>query len=109
MAQGASTPIEVRIAGKNYNDITVYANKLLNNFNKIDFLRDVQLKQPQDFPVINISVDRFKLAQMGLSLQDIARSVTDATSSSRFTEKTSGSILKFLTLTRYKYKYLNIA
>jgi multidrug efflux pump subunit AcrB len=39
------------------------------------------------FPVININVDRFKAAQMGLNLSDVARSVTAATSSSRYTQK----------------------
>ena len=39
------------------------------------------------FPVIHINFDRLKIAQMGLNLFDVAHSVTDATSSSRFTEK----------------------
>jgi multidrug efflux pump subunit AcrB len=87
MAQGASTPIEVRVAGKNYQDIKLYAQKLINKLQQIDYLRDVQIAQPQAFPVINISLDRFRLAQMGLSLNTVSRSITDATSSSRFTEK----------------------
>jgi multidrug efflux pump subunit AcrB len=32
-------------------------------------------------------IDRYRLARMGLDLHDVARSITDATSSSRFTEK----------------------
>jgi len=87
MAQGASTPVEVRVAGKNYGDIQTYANKLVNRLQEIKYLRDVQIAQPQSFPVISIAVDRFKLAQMGLNFDDVARSITDATSSSRFTEK----------------------
>lgn len=87
MAQGASTPIEVRVAGKNYSDIKSYAQKLVCQLQQINYLRDVQIAQPQSFPVINISVDRFRLAQMGLNLDNVARSITDATSSSRFTEK----------------------
>ena len=87
MAQGASTPIEVRVAGKNYNDIKSYSEKLVDRLQEVSYLRDVQIAQPQAFPAINISIDRFKLAQMGLKLDDVARSITDATSSSRFTEK----------------------
>ncbi|HWB28104.1 MAG TPA: efflux RND transporter permease subunit [Chitinophagaceae bacterium] len=87
MAQGASTPIEVRVAGKNLNDIKSYAQHLTAKLNQVSYLRDVMIAQPLAFPVINISIDRFKLAQLGLTINSVARSITDATSSSRFTEK----------------------
>ena len=87
MAQGASTPIEVRVAGKNFKDIKSYAENLVSSLKKITYLRDVQIAQPLHFPTIKINIDRFRLAQMGLNLTEVARSITDATSSSRFTEK----------------------
>ena len=87
MAQGAATPIEVRVAGKNYDEIKMYAAKLTDSLRKIPYLRDVQIAQPLHFPTVQITLDRFRLAQMGLSLTEVARSITDATSSSRFTEK----------------------
>lgn len=87
MAQGAATPIEVRVAGKNYDEIKMYAERLTDSLRKITYLRDVQIAQPLHFPTIQITLDRFRLAQMGLSLTEVARSITDATSSSRFTEK----------------------
>lgn len=87
MAQGASTPIEVRVAGKNFDELETYANKLVKNLKQVDYLRDVQITQPLKFPTIKIQLDRLRLAQMGLSLNEVARSITDATSSSRFTEK----------------------
>ncbi|MEP7277798.1 MAG: efflux RND transporter permease subunit [Bacteroidota bacterium] len=87
MAQGAATPVEVRVAGKNFEEIKWYARRLVEGLKKIDYLRDVQIAQPLYFPTIKISIDRFRLAQMGLNVADVARSITDATSSSRFTEK----------------------
>ncbi|MGA7160639.1 MAG: efflux RND transporter permease subunit [Bacteroidota bacterium] len=87
MSQGASTPIEVRVAGKNMRDIEAYADKLRQKLAAVSFLRDVQIQQPLKYPVIHIDFDRLKIAQMGLNLYDVAHSVTDATSSSRFTEK----------------------
>jgi len=87
MAQGAATPIEVRVAGKNYDEIKNYAERLVDSLKKIDYLRDIQIAQPLHFPTIKINIDRFRLAQMGLNLNEVARSITDATSSSRFTEK----------------------
>lgn len=87
MAQGASTPIEVRVAGKDYHDITAYAQQLTQKLQQVDCLRDVQISQPLHFPNISISIDRRKLAQMGLTIDNVSKSVTDATSSSRYTSK----------------------
>lgn len=87
MAQGASTPIEVRVAGKNFQDITKYSNDLVSKLKQVSYLRDVRIVQPLQFPTIQITIDRLALAQMGLSLDAVSKSITDATSSSRFTEK----------------------
>ncbi|QJB31179.1 efflux RND transporter permease subunit [Chitinophaga oryzae] len=87
MAQGASTPIELRVAGKDMKQIAGYAEGLVSRLKQISFLRDVQIAQPLHFPVISIEIDRLKLAQMGLNIYQVARSVTASTSSSRFTEK----------------------
>lgn len=87
MSQGASTPLEIRVAGKNMTDIEQYATKLVDSLKKISYLRDIQIAQPLRFPVVSITIDRLKAAQLGLNVQDIARSVTASTSSSRFSEK----------------------
>lgn len=87
MAQGASTPIEVRIAGKNMGDIKSYAIRLIGKLKQVSFLRDVQVAQPMNFPSINISVDRSKLSLMGLNIDNVSKSITAVTSSSRYTNK----------------------
>jgi multidrug efflux pump subunit AcrB len=87
MSQGASTPIEVRVAGKDMKEIEGYAGKLVTAMKEIPVLRDVQIAQPLNIPVISITIDRLKAAQFGLNVTEIARSVTASTSSSRFTEK----------------------
>ena len=87
MSQGAATPIEIRVAGKDMNQIEHYANKVVTKLKNIDYLRDVQIAQPLRIPVISIKLDRLKAAQFGLNVVDIARSVTTSTTSSRFTEK----------------------
>jgi multidrug efflux pump subunit AcrB len=87
MSQGAATPIEIRVAGKDMNQIEGYADKVLQKLKKISYLRDVQIVQPLKFPVVAITLDRLKASQLGLNINDIARSVTASTSSSRFTEK----------------------
>ena len=60
---------------------------LLVKLKTIPFLRDVQIAQPLHLPTININVDRNKLALMGLSLEDVSKSIVDVTSSSRYTNK----------------------
>lgn len=87
MSQGASTPIEVRVAGKNMAEIQSLAGRLTEKLKTVSYLRDVHIQQPLKFPTVKINFDRLKIAQMGLNLAEVVRSVTDATSSSRFTEK----------------------
>lgn len=87
MSQGAATPIEIRVSGKDMEEIKKYAATLVTNMKKVPYLRDVQIAQPLNFPVVTISLDRIKAAQLGLNVEEIARSVTASTSSSRFTQK----------------------
>jgi multidrug efflux pump subunit AcrB len=87
MSQGAATPIEVQVAGKDMQQIGDYAGKLVNELKQVSFMRDVQIAQPLKYPVVSIILDRYKIAQMGLNLQDVSRSVAAFTSSSRYTEK----------------------
>jgi len=87
MSQGASTPIEVQVAGKDMQQIVGFADKVVAKLKAINYLRDVQIAQPLKFPVVEINLDRLKVAQLGLNIKDISNSVTASTSSSRFTEK----------------------
>jgi multidrug efflux pump subunit AcrB len=87
MSLGANTPIEVQVAGKDLDQIKTFGYKVLTKLKQIPYLRDVQINQPLDYPVIAITLDRLKVSQLGLSVSDIARSVTASTSSSRFTLK----------------------
>jgi multidrug efflux pump subunit AcrB len=87
MSQGATTPIEVAVAGKDLLQSQVYADKIIAGLKKVPFLRDVQQKENLRYPSINIDIDRQKVRQLGLTMTNVANTVTDATSSSRFTQK----------------------
>ena len=50
MSQGANTPIEVQVAGKDLTQIKTYADKVLVKLKQIPYLRDVQINQPLDYP-----------------------------------------------------------
>lgn len=87
LSQGSPTPIEVAVIGKNKPQNVVYALKVLQKLKKISYLRDVQIGQSYRYPAIDINIDRERAAQLGLSVNDVSRSLVDATSSSRYTEK----------------------
>ncbi len=84
MSLGANNPIEIIIQGKNLSQSQEIAKKLKNILDKIDYLRDVQIGQPLEYPTLQINYDRIKMGQMDISVEKAGRSVLDATSSSRF-------------------------
>ncbi|GAB4029471.1 efflux RND transporter permease subunit [Spirosoma jeollabukense] len=87
MSQGAQTPIEVLVGGKDLKEGQHYANRLLTRLHEIPYLRDLRINQPLSYPTVSIKVDRERAAQLGLSTDEISKSLVAATSSSRFTAK----------------------
>src|SRR6185369_11292869 len=62
------------------------AEKVLAEMAKIAALRDLQFGQPLDYPTVDIKVDRERAGQMGVTVEQVGRSLVAATSSSRFTQ-----------------------
>lgn len=87
MSQGAATPIEINVAAKDIREAERFALKIMSNMNNISFLRDVQIAQPMNYPILKIEMDRKRAGQMGIAPTQVARSLVAATSSSRFTDK----------------------
>ncbi len=87
MSQGANTPIEVLIGSKSLEDAHHFAKRVEKELMKVDFLRDVRINQPLNYPSLLIEIDREKAAQFGLTAMDVSKSLVAATSSSRFTAK----------------------
>ncbi|MBS1808626.1 MAG: efflux RND transporter permease subunit [Acidobacteria bacterium] len=83
---GAPTPIEVALSGPNLTANRGFAEKVLAEMKKISSLRDLQFAQPLDYPTVNINIDRERAGQMGLTVDQVGRSLVAATSSSRFTQ-----------------------
>jgi multidrug efflux pump subunit AcrB len=81
---GAPTPVEVAINGPNLQDDRVYAEKLRAELGKISALRDLQFEQPLDYPAVEVNVNRQLAGQLGVSIEQVGRSLVAATSSSRF-------------------------
>ena len=83
---GAPTPIEVALSGANLTANRAFAEKVLTEMKKVPTLRDLQFAQPLDYPTVNINIDRERAGQMGVTVEQVGRSLVAATSSSRFTQ-----------------------
>ena len=81
---GAPTPIEVAVTGPNLANDRAFAQKVFAAMEKIPSLRDLQYEQPLDYPTVNINVDRERAGQLGVTVEQVGRSLAAATSSSRY-------------------------
>ncbi len=84
---GSPTPIEVAIQGFSFSADHAYADKLRAEMAKISHLRDLHYGQPLQYPSLNIDIDRERTGQLGLTIDQVARSVETATWSSRFVSR----------------------
>jgi multidrug efflux pump subunit AcrB len=85
MSFGAPTPIEVAVNGTNITDVRRHAEKLQKILAREPMLRDLAFEQELDYPVVNVNVNRERAGVMGVTADDIGRSVVAGTSSSRYT------------------------
>lgn len=83
---GAPTPIEVAMSGPNLAASRGFADKVLAEMKKIPALRDLQFGQSLDYPTADIRIDRKRAGQLGVTVEQVGRSIVAATSSSRFTQ-----------------------
>ncbi|HXQ97540.1 MAG TPA: efflux RND transporter permease subunit, partial [Candidatus Limnocylindrales bacterium] len=81
---GAPTVAEVAIMGSDLPTVRGYAEKVRSELAQISVLRDLQYEQPLDYPSIDVNVNRVLAGQMGVTVEDVGRSLVAATSSSRF-------------------------
>lgn len=83
---GTANPIEIAVMGKNLSQSRKIANDLNKKLQGIAYLRDVQIATPLEYPGLKLSIDRVKAGQLGLTVDQITKSMVVATSSSRFTQ-----------------------
>jgi multidrug efflux pump subunit AcrB len=82
---GAPTPVEVAVMGPNFAASRAYTDRLRNEMNKIADLRDLKYEQPLDYPSVDVNVNREMAGQLGVTTNQVVRSLSEATYSSRFT------------------------
>ncbi len=85
MSFGAPTPIEVAVSGPNLADSRLYAEKLKATLAQVPTLRDLAFEQELEYPTVRVTLDRERAGVLGVTSDDVAKSVVAGTSSSRYT------------------------
>jgi multidrug efflux pump subunit AcrB len=82
MNEGKSTPINIRVTGKDQRVARAIAEQIRTECVKIDGVVDARIIQRLDYPEYLINVDRAKAADLGLTQEDIMKNVIAAFNSS---------------------------
>lgn len=82
---GQSAPIDVQISGSDREASHDLAQKMLAKIQKIPGAVDFRIHEPNDAPRIDVTVDRTKASQLGLTQQNVANSVLGALAGSQQT------------------------
>ncbi len=84
---GSPTPLEVAVQGFDIAADHGYAERVRAEMAKLPHLRDLHYAEPLEYPSLNIDIDRVRAGQLGLTVDQVARSVETATWSSRFVSR----------------------
>jgi multidrug efflux pump subunit AcrB len=82
---GAPTPIELAVMGPDFAAIRSYTEKLRGELGKVPALRDLRIEQPLNYPSVDVRMNREMAGQLGVTAEQVGRSLSEATASSRFT------------------------
>ena len=85
MSFGSPTPVEVAVNGPDFAVTRPYAAKLMGELGRLPGVRDLQIVQSLNYPTIQVDVDRKRAASVYVTPNEVAKSLAEATSSSRFT------------------------
>jgi multidrug efflux pump subunit AcrB len=79
---GLPSPIDVQFEGDDIAANRKVADTVLSQLQQVPGLVDLRIQQPDDYPVLNIDVDRTKAAQGGYTFRDIGGSLLNILSGS---------------------------
>ena len=80
--EGKSTPINVRVTGKNLAKTAQVAAQIRAQVVRIDGVVDARVIQRQNYPEYVVNVDRAKAADLGMTQEDVMRNVVASLNSS---------------------------
>jgi hypothetical protein len=73
------------VSGPNLANSRQYAEKLRGVLAQVPTLRDLAFEQELDYPTVKVTVNRERAGVLGVTAEDVAKSVVAGTSSSRYT------------------------
>jgi multidrug efflux pump subunit AcrB len=82
MNEGKSTPLNIRITGKDLKSTHQVAENIQREVQKIDGVVDCRILQRLDYPQYVVEVDQAKAASLGLTQLDVMRNLVAAVNSS---------------------------
>lgn len=85
MSFGSPTPVQVAVSGPDFKADREFAAKLQQSLARIPSLRDLAMEQELDYPAVRVNLDRERAGGLGVTADQAARSLAEATGSSRYT------------------------
>lgn len=79
---GLPAPIDVQIEGSDIKGNRKVINAILADLRKVPGLTDLRIQQPDDYPVLDVAVDRTKASQGGYTERDVGSSILNILSGS---------------------------
>ena len=79
---GLPAPIDVQLEGANIAGNRKVANQILQQMKQVPGLVDLRIQQPDDYPVLDVAIDRTKAVQGGYTVKDVGGSLLNLLSGS---------------------------
>ncbi len=79
---GLPAPIDVQFEGSDMAGNRRVADDVLRHLRKVPGLTDLRIQQPDDYPVLNVVIDRTKASQGGYTTRDVGSSILNILSGS---------------------------
>jgi multidrug efflux pump subunit AcrB len=83
---GLPAPIDIQIMGRDQKKIREIANQIASEIQRVPGAVDIRIQQPANQPELNLTVDRTRASQIGLTERDVATSVLLSLSGSSQTQ-----------------------
>ena len=79
---GLPAPMDIQIEGTDDPGNRAVASKMIEQLRQVPGLVDIRLQQPNDYPVLNVDIDRTKASQGGYTTRDLGSSALNILSGS---------------------------
>ena len=93
---GSQAPIDVEVAGYDLKNARELSRQVANAMRTVDGLTDIQISREENYPELDVVVDREKAARLGFTQSEIANTILtsmsgDTNSPSVFTDPVTGN------------------